>query len=78
MGVKLTADLGAGQWAGGPEEFGRSPLLEEAHERRPEGLHGGDGHLLYAGPVQHEAAVDRLELQILGHVRLDQDLARVR
>ena len=54
------------------EETARAPLLKQAHERRAQRLIVGCGHLLHASLVQHEAAVHRLELQVLDHVRVHQ------
>mmetsp|Transcript_14426 Transcript_14426/g.56731 ORF Transcript_14426/g.56731 Transcript_14426/m.56731 type:complete len:418 (-) Transcript_14426:163-1416(-) len=54
------------------EELLEAALLEQAHEAGAEGLLLGGRHLRDLVLLHHVAAVDHLEVEVLGHVRLDE------
>ncbi len=63
------------------QELLRPPLLEEAHERRPQRLAGVRGHLGHRGlepaALLHVAARDLLKLEVPGHVGGDEDVCQL-
>ena len=59
------------------EELAEATLLEETHERRPEGLLGGGGDLEDLAILVHVRSIDGLELQVASYLGMEEHLGKI-